>query len=62
MPIDTNLPTAVRLYLELIGMLTSEIVNIDSCTPEAKLIHIEIEYYLKNIRVEMEKLMIEIGA
>ena len=55
MPTDTNLPTQVHLYLELIARLLSLADDTDSSTPESKRMLMEVEYYMGLIRQEMRK-------
>jgi hypothetical protein len=55
MPIETNLPEMVHIYLELINKITHQMTGFDSCTPETKIFMIEVEYYFTMIRQEMIK-------
>lgn len=56
MPTETNLPTMVHLYLELINKLQYSLDELDSALPEAKVIQVEISHYLWLIRGEMDKI------
>lgn len=53
MPIETNLPITVYLYLQLIQNLMHTTKDHDSLSKEAVIIQDEIDYYLKLIREEM---------
>lgn len=53
MPIETNLPVTVYLYLQLIQNLMHTTKDHDSLSKEAVIIQDEIDYYLKLIREEM---------
>jgi hypothetical protein len=59
MPTDTNLPTMVHLYLELIEKLMSMTTDYDSGSKEISLIHYEIEFYFGKIKNIMDKAQIE---
>lgn len=59
MPIDSNLPTMVHLYLELIDKLLLISGNLDSGTLESKMIKEEIEFYFAKIRHLMDLVQIE---
>jgi hypothetical protein len=55
MPIETNLPTMVHLYLELINKIESLSQGVDTSTPVHKVYESEIEHYFFKIREELEK-------
>lgn len=46
---ETNLPEDVRLYLEVISELFKLCADMDSNSPEAKMVHFEISDYFRKI-------------
>jgi len=53
MPTETNLPTKVHLYLEIIERLTNWHDGFDSNSPEHGIFEMEVRYYLALIRKEL---------
>lgn len=56
MPIDLTIPTMVDIYILIIEKLSKLSSEHDSISEEAKILKIEIQYYLKLIREEMDVL------
>ena len=54
MPTDTNLPTMVHLYLEMIDKISFGMTNIDTGTKAYETMNREIQYYFDLIRTEMK--------
>jgi hypothetical protein len=53
MPTETNLPTMVTLYFEVLNKLNDYHSDFDSSSPEHKIFEAEIRYYLNMIRLEL---------
>ena len=57
MPTDTNLPTMVHLYLEMIDKIHYSMTDIDTGTKAYETMNREIQYYFDLIRTELRVTM-----